>query len=83
MTSGPRNVPVAPNTAPGAPTTDGGFAPGVAPIGEGFEGSLVMETPDDGKPSSVTPQEPLPENATETEKELVENKEDSEEDKKK
>lgn len=82
MTDGPRtpaNTPVAPDTAPGAPQTDGSFPAGVAPMGEGFEGALVMQTPDDGKPSSIEPQEPLPEDATETEKELVENKEEDKE----
>lgn len=41
-------------------------------IGEGFDGSSVVKTTDDGKKSSITPQEPLPEGATETEKQLVE-----------
>jgi hypothetical protein len=50
----------------------GNFPVGVDSIGEGFDGSVVVETQDDGKPSSVQPQEPLPEGATETEKELVE-----------
>ena len=77
MTDGPRTPsPQAPNTAPGAPQTTTDTPPGVAPVPEGFDGSMVLETPDDGEKSSVVPQEPLPDNATETEKELVEDKED-------
>jgi hypothetical protein len=79
MTDGPRTpatAPVAPNTAPGAPATDGSLPAGVDSIGEGFEGSTVMKTTGDDNPSSIQPQEPLPENATETEKQLVEDNED-------
>lgn len=78
MTDGPRapTTPTAPDTAPGAPATDGSFPAGVDSIGDGFDGSVVMGTPDDGKESSITPQEPLPEGATETEKQLVEEDED-------
>lgn len=73
MTDGPRNpTPQAPDTAPGAPATDGSLPAGVDQIGEGFEGSMVTETPDDGEEHSVVPEEPLPENATETEKQIVE-----------
>lgn len=76
MTDGPRGprnpTPQAPNTAPEAPTTDGSMPAGVDAPADGFEGSMVMETPDDGDKSSVVPQEPLPDNATETEKQLVE-----------
>lgn len=75
MTDGPRvpaPTPVAPDTAPGAPTTDGSFPAGVDEIGEGFEGSTVLQTVGDDNPSSIQPQEPLPDNATETEKQLVE-----------
>lgn len=68
--------PVAPDTAPGAPATDGSFPPGVDSIGEGFEGSTVMKTVGDDNPSSIQPQEPLPEGATETEKQLVEDSKD-------
>ena len=73
MTNGPRNptpAPQAPDTAPGAPTTDGSLPAGVDDIGEGFDGSTVNETVDDGTPSSVQPPKDLPEGATETEKEL-------------
>lgn len=70
----PTTTPVAPDTAPGAPITDGSFPAGVDSIGEGFEGSTVMKTVDDGEKSSIQPQEPLPEDATETEKQLVEDK---------
>jgi len=79
MTDGPRNpapAPQAPDTAPGAPATDGTLPPGVDSIGEGFEGSVVLDTPDDGEKSSVVPKEPLPDNATETEKQLVEDKDE-------
>ena len=72
MTSGP----IAPDTAPGAPTTDGNFPVGVDSIGGGFEGSSVMQTTGDDNPSSIQPQEPLPEGATETEKQLVEDNKD-------
>lgn len=51
---------------------DGNFAVGVDSIGKGFKGSITGDTPDDGNPSSIEPQTPLPDNATETEKELVE-----------
>jgi hypothetical protein len=72
MTDGPRNpTPQAPDTAPGAPATDGSLPAGVDQIGEGFEGSMVTETPDDGEPSSVQPPEDVPESATETEKQLA------------
>lgn len=79
MTDGPRTpapIPVAPDTAPGAPTTDGNFAPGVDPIAGGFDGSTVMKTTGDDNPSSIQPEEPLPDNATETEKQLVEDNKD-------
>lgn len=75
MTDGPRNptpAPQAPNTAPGAPVTDGTLPPGVDSIGEGFDGSTVVETVDDGTPSSVQPPEDVPDSATVTEKELAE-----------
>ncbi len=41
------------------------------------DGAMILETPDDGEGEhSIVPEEPLPDDATETEKELVEDKED-------
>lgn len=48
------------------------FPEGVDEIDEGFEGSTINETVDDGEKSSVVPEEPVPDDATETEKELAE-----------
>lgn len=76
MTDDIRTGPLAPDTAPGAPATDGSLPVGVDSIGEGFDGSSVMETTNDDNPSSIQPKEPLPENATETEKQLVEDNKD-------
>lgn len=76
MTDGPvtpaSTPPEAPDTAPGAPKTDGSFPAGVDSIGEGFDGSTTLKTTGDDNPSSIQPEEPLPDNATETEKQLVE-----------
>jgi hypothetical protein len=40
------------------------------------DGAMINQTPDDGEGEhSIVPEEPLPESATETEKEIVEEKE--------
>ena len=79
MTAGPRPSPQAPDTAPNTDSPSGTHPAGVDDIGPGFEGSLTMQTPDDGAPSSIRPEPGLDEYPTETEEELAKDLEEDKE----